>query len=93
VQENTVDNLCISSLVVQAQPAMLTAVRQRLEAIPDAEVFAENETGKLVVVLDTVNSRKAADKITEIQNEAGVLSATLIYQFDDRFGSQHEDLV
>lgn len=85
------NNLCISSLVVQTQPAMLASVRRRLEAIPEAEVCAENEEGKLVVVLDTATNRKAADKITDIQNVTGVLSATLIYQFDDQFGLQQED--
>jgi nitrate reductase NapD len=90
-QENALDNLCVSSLVVQTQPAKLVSVRQTLEAIPEAEVFAENKLGKLVVVLDTPNNRNAADKISEIQNVAGVLSATLIYQYDDQFGLEQED--
>ena len=87
------NHLCISSLVVQTQPAMLASVRKQLDAIPEAEVFGENEEGKLVVVLDTDDNRKAADKITDIQNQAGVLSATLIYQYDDQFESQVEDSV
>ena len=32
-------NLCISSLVVQAQPALLASVRNELEAMPDTEVM------------------------------------------------------
>ncbi len=84
-------HLCISSLVVQTQPASLADVRARLNAIPDAEVLGENEEGKLVVVLDTVNNRKAADTITDIQNQPGILSATLIYQYDDQFEPHLED--
>lgn len=84
-------DLCISSLVIQAQPAMMAAVRKRLDAIAQAEVLAESEEGKLVVVLDTANSREAADTITDIQNQTGILSATLIYQFDDQFEIQLED--
>jgi nitrate reductase NapD len=72
---------------------MQAAVRQRLEAIPEAEVLGESKEGKLVVVLDTANSREAADTITDIQNQAGILSATLIYQYDDQFGTQLEDSV
>lgn len=84
-------DLCISSLVIQAQPTMMAAVRKRLDAIAQAEVLAESEEGKLVVVLDTANSREAADTITDIQNQTGILSATLIYQFDDQFEIQLED--
>ncbi len=70
---------------------MLASVREKLNAIPEAEIFGENEEGKLVVVLDTKDNRKAADRITDIQNQAGVLSATLIYQYDDQFEPQVED--
>ena len=84
-------DLCISSLVVQAQPTQLKQVRDDIENIAEAEVMAENEKGKLVVVLDTQDNRQAADTITAIQNTAGVLSATLIYQYDDRFEPQVED--
>ena len=84
-------HLCISSLVVRTQPAMMAGIREHLDAIPEAEVFGENEQGKLVVVLDTQDNRQAADQITDIQNQAGVLSATLIYQYDDQFKPQVED--
>ena len=77
------NKLCISSLVVQADPADLKQVRDEIEAMADTEVMAESEQGKLVVVLDTASNRLAADRITEIQNTDGVLSATLIYQYDD----------
>ena len=87
------NHLCISSLVVQTQPAMLASVREQLDAIPEAEVFGQSDEGKLVVVLDTADNRQAADQITAIQNQAGVLSATLIYQYDDQFKPQVEDSV
>ena len=85
------DDLCISSLVVQAQPALLNEVRDAIENFAEAEVMVQNEQGKLVVVLDTRDNRQAADTITAIQNTAGVLSATLIYQYDNRFEPQLED--
>ena len=83
--------VCISSLVVRTQPANLAAVRERINAIPEAEVLGENDEGKLVVVLDTTDNRQAADQITDIQNQQDILSATLIYQYDNRFDSQVED--
>ena len=83
-------NLCISSLVVRTRPTMLATVGERIDAMPEAEVYGKHEDGRLVVVLDTANNRQAADTITDIQNQADVLSATLIYQYDDQFGSQVE---
>ena len=82
--------LCISSLVVQANPEDLPAVKSAIESMEDTEIRGENEQGKLVVVLDTASNRLAADRITEIQNTDGVLSASLIYQYDDHV-SQAED--
>ena len=87
------EHICISSLVVRTQPSMLNSVRGCLEALPETEVCAEHEEGRLVVVLDTADNRQAADRITDIQNQAGVLSATLIYQYDNQFGSHVEDPV
>ena len=77
------NRLCISSLVVQADPGEMERVSTRIASIEDAEIMGESEQGKLVVVLDTQNNRTAADRITEIQNTDGVLSATLVYQYDD----------
>jgi nitrate reductase NapD len=85
------NNLCISSLVVQAKPEQLDNVRNELSSIAEAEVMGESDLGKLVVVLDTPDNRRAADTITRIQNTAGVLSATLIYQYDDYNKPQAED--
>ncbi len=83
-------NLCISSLVVRTKPAALAKVGEWIDALPDAEVCGQNDEGRLVVVLDTKNNRLAADTITDIQNQADILSATLIYQYDDQFGTQVE---
>lgn len=83
-------NLCISSLVVRTKPSLLAAVGERIDAIPEAEVYGKHEDGRLVVVLDTADNRQAADTITDIQNQPDVLSANLIYQYDDQFEPQVE---
>ena len=82
--------LCISSLVIRTKPSSLAAVGARIDAIPEAEVFGQHDDGRLVVVLDTADNRQAADTITDIQNQPDILSATLIYQYDDQFGTQVE---
>jgi nitrate reductase NapAB chaperone NapD len=86
-------HLCISSLVVQTQPAQVAEVIDRLNSFEDVEVLGNDEKGKLVVVLDTGSNRRAADRITEIQNQDGILSASLIYQYDNQHESQVEDSV
>lgn len=91
MREKKMNHLCISSLVVQAKPDLLAQIRDELESIPEAEVMGESDQGKLVVVLDTSDIRQATDRITEIQNTAGVLSATLIYQYDDQIEPEVED--
>ena len=77
------NKLCISSLVVQADPDDLERVQKEIESMPGSEVMGRSEQGKLVVVLDLPDNRIAADCITQIQTLDGVLSATLIYQYDD----------
>ncbi|MCP4047713.1 MAG: chaperone NapD [Gammaproteobacteria bacterium] len=84
------NKLCISSLVVRTKPDLLAGVQNRINTMPEAEVYGNHEDGRLVVVLDTADNRQAADTITSIQNQADILSATLIYQYDDQFGSQAE---
>lgn len=84
-------HLCISSLVIRTRPAQLERVRRDIDAIPQAEVYGQHEEGRLVVVLDTADSRQAADTISSIQHQDGILSATLIYQYDDQFKTQKED--
>jgi nitrate reductase NapD len=85
------DSICISSLVVQAAPALRDRVRATLDGLPDTEVLAEGDTGKFVVILDSPDNRAAADRVSEIQNVAGVLSATLVYQYDDQLDARMEE--
>jgi nitrate reductase NapD len=87
------EHICISSLVVRTRPDLLAGVRNSIEGIPQAEVLGQSDDGKLVVVLDTAGNREAADRITEIQNQAGILSATLIYQYDNHFEPQVEESI
>ena len=53
------NKLCISSLVVQANPADLERVQKEIESLPGSEVMGQNEQGKLVVVLDLPSNRLA----------------------------------
>jgi nitrate reductase NapAB chaperone NapD len=63
---------------------MMAKVCDRIDAIPDAEICGKNDDGQLVVVLDSADNRQAADTITSIQNQADILSAILVYQYNDQ---------
>ena len=69
--------------MVRTLPETLAQVHAAIESIAEAEVPGQHEDGRLVVVIDATDNRRAADIITQIQNMADVLSATLIYQHDD----------
>jgi nitrate reductase NapAB chaperone NapD len=75
------NSLCISSLVVQTRPTLIDRVLKWINTIPEAEVYSKHEDDRLVVVLDAPDNRRAADRINDIQNQADVISATLIYQY------------
>jgi nitrate reductase NapD len=74
-------NVC--GVLVHAQPAELEAVRGRLAAMPGVEVHAASGEGKMVVTVEDAGERLAIDTVTEILNTAGVISASLVYQYTD----------
>jgi nitrate reductase NapD len=73
------EELHVSSLLVQVKPASLCAVRQEIVALAGAEIFAESEAGKLVVVIESEAEGVIADRLSTISAMSGVFSASLIY--------------
>ena len=69
----------VSSLLVQVKPTSLSAVRQGVVALAGAEIFAESEAGKLVIVIESEAEGVIADRLSTISAMPGVLSASLIY--------------
>ena len=73
------EELHVSSLLVQVKPTSLGAVRQGIVALAGAEIFAESQAGKLVVVIESEAEGVIADRLSTISAMPGVLSASLIY--------------
>ncbi len=69
----------ISSLVVHVNPLHLNEVKQKITHLVGAEIYGENEQGKLVVVMETENQGFVTDAIDTINNFAHVLSTSLIF--------------
>ena len=69
----------ISSMVVQAMPDYLQAVKSDIEKLPGAEIHGESESGKLVVVLESQTQTYITDVIEKIRDIDHVLSTALVY--------------
>ena len=74
-----VEGAHISSLVVHCRPDVLDSVKQRIEAMPEAEVPRHNDEGKLVVLLETANEGRIMERISAIEQLPGVINAALVY--------------
>ena len=73
------DEVHISSMVVHARPDCLQSVKNKIAALPGAEIHGESENGKLVVVLETQNQGYITDIIETISKLDNVLNTALVY--------------
>jgi len=69
----------ISSIVVHTRPNHLAFVKNNIKHLPGAEIHAESDSGKLVVVLETQNQGYITDTIEKINNFEHVLNTALVY--------------
>ena len=73
----------ISSVVVRAHPDKLAEVQASLLAIPGVEIHAVTEEARIAATLEDTSTSRAADTYVSLHNIPGVLTVTLIYQYDD----------
>ncbi len=69
----------ISSLVVHTRPERVPEIVTGIGEISGAEVHGGQETGKLIVTLETDTESQVVERINAIQLLDGVLSATLVF--------------
>ncbi len=74
----------IASLLVQATPAGMTAVRELVAAMPAAEIHETAHPGKLAVVLESADSRELAHATSELQHLSGVLTVSIVAHLTER---------
>jgi nitrate reductase NapD len=72
--------LNISGILVHAQPDRMSEVREALLALPGVEIPLDHDDGRMVVVVDEPQGSPAGEALMRIQNVAGVVSASLVYQ-------------
>lgn len=78
------DNMIISSIIVQARPEVVTAVSTQAAAMSGVEVHATDPAGKIVIVLENRTDGELSDCIAEINAIEGVLSANLVFHHTDK---------
>ncbi|RRJ83871.1 chaperone NapD [Aestuariirhabdus litorea] len=90
-QEYPKDSYNVSGLVVMCQPRKVAAVIDALNILDGVEVHADNGKGKLVVTVEEeAGEHTMVDRINQINQLPGVLSASLVYnQMDAHEHSDH----
>lgn len=73
----------IASILVQARPERLAAAAQAIEALPGTQVYSRDPKGKLVVVVEAVDTGSVATTLNAIALIPGVLNATLVFHATD----------
>jgi len=81
----------VSGVLVRTRPECLDSVRAQLESAPGIEVHAMTPEGRLVTVVEKPSDHELADAFNDMQNTAGVLSASLVYHYsEDENASEQE---
>jgi len=78
---NVEHNIC--GVLVHTRPGNVEDVKSRLAALPGVEVHAATEEGRVVVTVEDTRERLAIDTISDIFQTAGVINASLVYQYTD----------
>lgn len=75
-------NIC--GCLVHASGETVDAVRSSVEAMEGAEIHGASEDGRLVVVVEDIQAKTAADQIMAMHQIPGVISVTITYHhFED----------
>jgi nitrate reductase NapD len=69
----------ISSLLLRAEPEKLGDVLKTINSVPNAEVPLSDESGKIIVTLETPSESAIIDALNQLQLIDGVVSASLVY--------------
>jgi nitrate reductase NapD len=81
----------ISGVVVRTRPEKIDATRANLEVLPGVEVHGMHPAGRLVVTVEAASDRSLAERVMQLQEVPGVLSASMIYhQFEDNASDSQE---
>jgi len=73
----------IASVLVQAKPEHVGAVEAAISMLPGCEIHGRDPKGKLVVVIEALNTGAVGTTLNTIAMTENVLSAALVYHAID----------
>lgn len=73
------DVVHISSLLITARPIQVSHVCEVVENYDFSEIAHADDSGKIVVVLETSDEQAIVSAMTDIQLIEGVVNASLVY--------------
>ena len=76
----TPDVMSVCGVMVQVIPEKMPEIEPRLLEIPGLEIHGMSDAGKVVVTVESDNYKETGERISDLQNVKGVLSAAMIYQ-------------
>jgi len=82
----------ISGLLVRVLPERGEAVAAAVSALPNAEVRAIAQAGKLVMVCECASGAETLDLITRVRELAGVVDVALVYQHVECVAALEEEI-
>jgi nitrate reductase NapD len=78
----------ISGVIVRTRPEQHGDVRDRLLAIPGVQLHLEGGGGRMVLTVEDGAGWSTEESLLKVHQVEGVVSASLVYQFnDDRVNS------
>lgn len=73
------DDLIMCGVLVHAVPGKADGLVRDLNSLPGTEVHHRTDDGRLIVTLESEDSRQAGDILLQIQSLSGVAAASLVY--------------
>ncbi|MDN3648786.1 chaperone NapD [Reinekea marina] len=82
----------IVSVIIHARPERLTTINLAMEAIPGVERVANDGLGKEVILISASSAKKVMQRIEQIQELEGVLSASMVAHHTETAESLEEEI-
>lgn len=80
--------MTICSLVLQTYPNRIDSTTKYLRAIPDVEIHAQDNLGKIIITIDNPSRSYCSQVMTDITSIEGMMSTSLIYEYQDDLVNQ-----
>lgn len=79
----------ISSVVIKCAPQYVESVLGQLKESGQCEVYAHDELGRIIIILEGETTEEESEKLRIIQEFPHILSAEMVYAFsEDEFAPE-----